>query len=106
MVQVEDWRKDVAYSTMAHILMDYGGIGERTDVEVQRRRRCRHRAHSRGVGYKARTRSLPLYATDDWQSFHEERVFGTLEWRFTPGDCRRRFVCGQRPGRALQKRLA
>lgn len=84
---MEDWRKDVAYSTDAfHILMDYGGRGERTNMEVQRKTTLSPTVRTVvGVGYKdEKTRSLPLYATDDWQSFHEERVFGTLEWRFTP----------------------
>jgi iron complex outermembrane recepter protein len=68
------------------VIIDSGGTGRRTGFEMQRKfaSSAQWRALL-GVGYKEEaTRSPSLYARPDWLSFHEERVFGTLEWHATP----------------------
>ncbi len=67
----------------AYFTMDYGGVGRRTNVEVQRKLSLSDSVRAvMGMGFKdERARSAPLYNTDRWLSFRETRAFGTLEWR-------------------------
>ncbi|WP_306564585.1 TonB-dependent siderophore receptor [Aquabacterium sp.] len=63
--------------------MDYGGIGRRVNLEVQRKASLSDSVRAViGLGFKdERARSAPLYNTHDWVSFRETRAFGTVEWR-------------------------
>lgn len=70
----------------AYFTMDYGGLGRRANVEVQRKLGLSDSVRAvMGVGFKdERARSAPLYNTSEWVSFRETRAFGTLEWRLHP----------------------
>lgn len=84
---MEDWKHDnVAALNNPDLWLDYSGVGQRSNLEVQRKMGLGADLRAVvGVGYKyERAQSQALYATMDWVSFHEERVFGTLEWRATP----------------------
>jgi len=84
---MEDWKRDLAgYIAEPAALMDYGGIGQRGNLELQRKMGLTPELRAvLGVGYKyERAQSEGLYARPDWISYHEERLFGTLEWRASP----------------------
>src|SRR5690606_9524778 len=68
------------------LIMDYSGKGRRVNAEVQYKVTLSDHVRAViGQGHKQeQARSYPLYSTDDWQSFRESRVFGTVEWRVTP----------------------
>lgn len=70
----------------AYFVMDYGGIGRRVNLEVQRKISLSDSVRAvMGVGFKdERARSAPLYNTHEWVSFRETRAFGTVEWRASP----------------------
>lgn len=84
---MEDWKDDqTPYPPLPSVSLDFGGIGRRTNLEVQRKLSLTPEVRAVvGAGYKREeAKSQALYARDDWIGFHEERVFGTLEWRITP----------------------
>lgn len=84
---MEDWKHDATpYPPLEAILLDFGGLGRRTNLEIQRKMGLGDDVRAvLGVGYKdERAQSQALYARTDWLSFHEERAFGTVEWRATP----------------------
>jgi iron complex outermembrane receptor protein len=84
---MEDWKRDLAgYIDTPAALMDYGGIGQRGNFELQRKMGLTPELRAvLGLGYKyERAKSEGLYARSDWISYQEERLFGTLEWRASP----------------------
>lgn len=84
---MEDWHQDVApYRPAPSVLLDFGGVGQRLNLELQRKMGLAADVRAvLGLGYKSeKAYSQALYSRDDWLSFHEERVFGTLEWRVAP----------------------
>lgn len=84
---MEDWKRDTIPSLPNPLLMlDYGGVGQRGNLELQRKMSLGSNLRAViGLGYKhERALSQALYARTDWVSYHEERVFGTLEWRASP----------------------
>lgn len=84
---MEDRLVDVAdVPGLPGVVMDYSGQGRRTNVEVQYKVTLSDQVRAViGAGHKdERAQSFPLYATQDWPSFQESRVFGTVEWRATP----------------------
>lgn len=84
---MEDRLVDVAeVPGLPGVIMDYSGMGRRTNLEVQHKATLSSQVRAVvGAGHKEeKARSYPLYATHDWRSFRESRVFGTVEWRATP----------------------
>ncbi|MGE5453109.1 MAG: TonB-dependent receptor plug domain-containing protein [Acidobacteriota bacterium] len=84
---MEDWTRDLApYPPLPAVMLDFSGVGRRTNLEVQRKTSLGSDVRTvLGVGYKdERAQSVALFAREDWLSFHEERVFGTAEWRASP----------------------
>lgn len=84
---MEDWKFDQAgYLPDPAVLLDYGALGRRINLEVQRKTVLNPSLRAvLGLGYKHEAAlSEALYARPDWVSFQEKRVFGTLEWRMTP----------------------
>lgn len=71
---------------MPGMFLDYSGRGHRTNVEAQYKVTLSDHVRAViGAGSKQeKAQSYPLYATYDWPSFKEGRVFGTVEWRVTP----------------------
>ena len=84
---MEDRREDVTpYPPLPSVMLDFSGLGRRSNFEVQRKWGLSETVRAVvGAGYKdERVKSQALYARKDWLSFHEERLFGTVEWRMTP----------------------
>jgi len=84
---MEDRLIDVAaVPGMPGLFLDYSGKGYRSNAEVQYKVSLSDHVRAVvGTGYKSeKAQSYPLYATYDWTSFRESRVFGTMEWRATP----------------------
>lgn len=84
---MEDWKHDQAnYIPNPAVLLDYGALGRRTNLEVQRKLSLAQNLRAvMGLGYKyEQAQSAALYNRADWVTFHEQRLFGTLEWRATP----------------------
>jgi iron complex outermembrane receptor protein len=83
----EEWKRDVApFAPLPAVMIDYSGIGYRNNLELQYKSTIGQTLRGVvGAGYKEeRARSDVLFSTTGAESFHEERVFGTLEWRVTP----------------------
>lgn len=82
----ENLRDAFVYATDPSVLISTTGTGRRTNLELQ---------HAFGItpdlravwgaGYKyEEAKSPPAYAREDAVSFHENRLFGNLEWRPHP----------------------
>lgn len=83
----DEWRQDVApYALLPAVMIDYSGVGYRNNAELQYKSTLSPTVRSViGAGYKDEQASSPvLFSTTGAQSFHEERLFGTVEWRVTP----------------------
>lgn len=95
---MEDWKQDsalvmlppeasVLYGLPGALNTDFGGgTGVSTDLELQRKTSLGDGLRAVvGVGYREdKGYSKALYSTTGEEGFHEERVFGTIEWRATP----------------------
>lgn len=85
--RAEEWRQDVApYAPLPAVMIDFSGIGYRNNAELQYKSTLSPTLRSViGAGYKEeQARSRALFSTTGAESFHEERLFGTVEWRVTP----------------------
>lgn len=83
----DEWKRDVApFAPLPAVMIDYSGVGYRNNAELQYKAVLNPALRGViGVGYKEeQTSSAVLFATTGAESFHEERLFGTVEWRATP----------------------
>lgn len=84
---MEDWKQDRApFALVPQVSIDFGGIGFSNNIELQRKTSLGDGLRAvAGVGYREdQGHSKALYSTTGTEGFHEERVFGTIEWRATP----------------------
>lgn len=82
----EIFRDAVPYAFDPSVMLDAGGRGRRTNLEFQHQMGLGPQLRAVwGAGYKyEEALSPPLYARQTAVSFHEERLFGNLEWRPHP----------------------
>jgi len=83
----QEWRQDVApFAPLPVVMIDYSGTGYRNNAELQYKVTLSPTLRSViGAGYKEEQANSPvLFSTTGAESFHEERLFGTVEWRATP----------------------
>ncbi|MEW6513777.1 MAG: TonB-dependent receptor [Pseudomonadota bacterium] len=79
----EETLKDSFQYVFPPVTISSSGRGRRANVEFQHQVGISEGLRAVwGAGYKyEEARSVPLYNTNDPVSFHEERLFGNLEWR-------------------------
>ncbi|MDP3030487.1 MAG: TonB-dependent receptor [Rhodocyclaceae bacterium] len=79
----ETFRDAVPHALDPRVTLDNGGRGRRTNLEFQHQLGISPQLRAVwGAGYKyEEALSPPLYARQTAVSFHEERLFGNLEWR-------------------------
>ncbi|MDP2195621.1 MAG: TonB-dependent receptor [Rhodocyclaceae bacterium] len=82
----ETFRDAAPYAPDPSVTLDSGGRGRRTNFEFQHQLSINSELRAVwGAGYKfEEALSPPLYARQTAVSFHEERLFGNLEWRPHP----------------------
>lgn len=82
----ETFRDAVPYALDPRVTLDSGGRGRRTNLEFQHQLGISPALRAVwGAGYKyEEALSPPLYARQSAVSFHEERLFGNIEWRPHP----------------------
>ncbi|MDP2108757.1 MAG: TonB-dependent receptor, partial [Rhodocyclaceae bacterium] len=82
----ETFRDAAPYAHDTSVILDSGGRARRTNLEFQHQLSINSELRAVwGVGYKhEEALSSPLYARQTAVSFHEERLFGNLEWRPHP----------------------
>ncbi len=83
----EEWKQDIApFAPLPGVMIDFSGIGYRNNIELQYKSTLSPALRGViGTGYKEeQARSDVLFASTGAESFHEARLFGTLEWRATP----------------------
>lgn len=71
------------YAPLPGVVLDFGGRGRRLNIELQHQLGISPQLRAVwGAGHKSEdAQSRPLFATDSPISFHENRLFGNLEWR-------------------------
>lgn len=82
----ETFRDDFPYAADSSVVISSSGKGRRTNLEFQHQLGINASLRAVwGAGYKyEEAQSFPLYNRADAVAFHEERVFGNLEWRPHP----------------------
>jgi iron complex outermembrane receptor protein len=82
----EIFRDAAPFAPDPSVTIDSGGRGRRTNIEFQHQIGLGSQLRAVwGAGYKhEEALSPPLYARQTVVSFHEERLFGNLEWRPHP----------------------
>ncbi len=74
------------YAPLPAVLLDFGGEGRRYNVEIQHQLGLTQSLRAVwGLGFKREEAlSKAIYGQDHPITFNESRLFGNLEWRFSP----------------------